>query len=124
MERLTERVFAFNGTSCMQIKACGNDMCDETCRNRTGKEGCKGCPIRIAIDKLAQYEELEEQNKLLKLPCAVGSLVYEPYPFMGDGAWEIDAHKVRLEDLEKIGKTVFLTQEEAEAAIRTCQGRG
>lgn len=76
MERLTEKVFAFNGTSCMQIKDCGNDTCDETCRNRTGNEGCQGCPIQIAIDKLAEYEDLEEQGRLLKLPVAVGDTVY------------------------------------------------
>ena len=54
MERLTEKVFAFNGTSCMQIKDCDNDTCDQTCRSRTGSEGCEGCPIQIAIDKLAE----------------------------------------------------------------------
>ncbi len=31
---------------------------------------------RIAIEKLAEYEVLEEQGKLLKLPCAVGDTVY------------------------------------------------
>lgn len=29
-----------------------------------------------AIRKLAEYEDLEEQGKLLKLPCAVGDTVY------------------------------------------------
>ncbi len=28
------------------------------------------------IDKLAEYEDLEEQGKLLKLPCAVGDRIY------------------------------------------------
>lgn len=69
-------------------------------------------------EKLKEYEDLEEQGKLLKLPVPVGSLVYEPYQFMGDGAWEIDVHKIRLEDLDKIGKSVFLTREEAEAALK------
>lgn len=77
----------------------------------------KGNPYRKIIGKLKEYEDLEEQGKLLKLPCAVGSLVYEPYRFLGEGAWEIDVHKIRLEDLDKIGKTVFLTREEAEVAL-------
>ena len=38
--------------------------------------------------------------------------------FMGEGPWEIDVHIIRLEDLEKIGKTVFLTPEEAEATLK------
>lgn len=69
-------------------------------------------------EHLKFYEDLEEQGKLLKLPVAVGTWVYEVYQFMGDGAWEIDVHKIRLEDLDKIGKSVFFTREEAEAALK------
>lgn len=32
--------------------------------------------LNDAITKLAEYEDLEEQGKLLKLPCAVGDMVY------------------------------------------------
>ena len=39
------------------------------------------------------------------------------YRFLDEGAWEIEEHKIRLEDLGHIGETVFLTREEAEAAI-------
>ena len=31
---------------------------------------------RLAIQKLAEYEDLEEQGLLLKLPCKVGDTVY------------------------------------------------
>lgn len=123
MERLTEKVFAFNGTSCMQIKDCDNDTCEQTCRSRTGSEGCEGCPIQIAIDKLAEYEDLEEQGKLLKLPVAVGTWVYEVYRFMDEGVCEIDVHKIKLEDLENIGKTVFLTRQEAEDKLKETEGK-
>lgn len=71
-----------------------------------------------AVDKLAEYEDLEEQNRLLKLPCEIGQRVYMIYQFCGKGAWEIEEHEIRLEDLENIGKTVFLTREEAEAALK------
>ncbi len=67
--------------------------------------------------KCAEYAREEGQGKLLKLPCEIGQRVYEIYQFMGEGAWEIDVHTIRLEDLDKIGKTVFLTREEAEAAL-------
>lgn len=76
------------------------------------------------VSQLKEYKDLEEQGKLLKLTCAVGTIVYEPYQFMGEGAWEIDVHKIRLEDLEKIGKTVFLTREDAEAALKELEGAG
>lgn len=76
------------------------------------------CCFYKALEKLAEYEDLEEQGKLLKLLVPVGSLVYEPYKFMGDGGYEIDVHKIRLEDLDKIGRTVFLTREEAESSLK------
>lgn len=75
------------------------------------------------VDRWEEYKNLEEQKKLLKLRVPIGSLVYEPYQFMGNGAWEIDAHKIRLEDLDKIGKSVFLTMEEAEAALKELEGK-
>jgi hypothetical protein len=37
---------------------------------------------------------------------------------LGEGAWEIAEHEIRLEDLDNIGKTVFLTRREAENAIK------
>lgn len=138
MERLTERVFAFNGTSCMQIKACGNDTCDETCRNITGEKGCEDCPIQIAIDKLAEYEDLEEQNRLLKLPCAVGDKIYLPNEYAGKvidfEIIEICVFKEEImfiDDSENeyfisdFGKSVFLTREEAESALKELErGKG
>lgn len=69
-------------------------------------------------ETLKHYEDLEEQEKLLKLPCKIGHRVYMIYQFFGECAWKIDEHEVRLEDLENIGKTVFLTREEAEKALK------
>ena len=85
----------------------------------------KGAPDFVVYEKLADYEDLEEQNRLLKLPCEIGQRVYMIYQFCGKGAWEIEEHKIRLEDLENIGKTVFLTREEAEAALKELErGKG
>lgn len=75
------------------------------------------------VDRWEEYKNLEEQKKLLKLRVPIGSLVYEPYQFMGDGTWEIAVHKIRLEDLDEIGKSVFLTREEAEAALKELEGK-
>lgn len=91
--------------------------------------------------KLAEYEDLEEQNKLLKLPCAIGDLVYtnismsgwyfrkenRPYKakivYIGingaDNYMNIDlgnGHMLQFK-FSDIGKTVFLTKEEAKAAL-------
>lgn len=80
------------------------------------------CQIAVKkLWKIKEYESLEEQNRLLKLPCKIGHRVYMIYQFCGEGAWEIEEHKIRLEDLENIGKTVFLTREEAEAALKALE---
>ncbi len=67
--------------------------------------------------EIRMWRSLEEQGKLLKLPCEVGQRVYMLYRLCEDAAWEIEEHKIRLEDLGNIGKTVFLTREEAEATL-------
>ena len=76
-----------------------------------------GNDFQDIIDKLAEYETAEEDGRLVVLPCKIGTRVYEIYQFCGCGAWEIEEHKIKLEDLDKIGKTVFPTREEAEKAL-------
>ncbi len=83
-------------------------------KKKTEAHGIKFCPYCGV-----KLEDLEEKERLIILPCDIGSRVYEVYQFLGEGAWEIEEHKIRLEDLEKIGKTVFLTRGEAEAVIKT-----
>lgn len=63
------------------------------------KEANESITIREMINKLAEYEDLEEQGLLLKLPCA-----------------ESDYTKM-YKRFYDFGKTVFLTKEEAEAAL-------
>ena len=63
MERLTEKI---GNTNC--VKGCGSN-CKygfQHCRTEDW-ENCK--TIDDVIDKLAQYEELEEQGLLLRLPA-------------------------------------------------------
>lgn len=69
------------------------------------------------VSELKEYRTLKEQGRLLELPCDIGQSVYEIYRFLDEGAWEIEVHNIRLEDLDKFGKTVFLTREEAEIAV-------
>lgn len=81
-------------------------------------KGAKSYPkTGIVYERLGFYEDLLETGKMIMLPCDIGSTVYMIYRFLDEGAWEIEEHKIRLEDLEHIGETVFLTREEAEAAI-------
>lgn len=88
--------------------------------------------IRHIIHEWKEYKDLEEQGKLLKLPCAVGDTVYSldrfcsgssldcpsrPCESCEDYQLEIYDEKFKLNDMNDFGKTVFLTREEAEAAL-------
>ena len=75
-------------------------------------------------ESLKCYEDLEEQGLLLKLPCKVGSTVYQlridntKYLTSNKRVWEIVETSFEIRDLENIGKTVFLAKAEAEEALR------
>ena len=96
----------------------------------------KDCTFKIrgdVIDKLADYEDLEEQGRLIKLPCKVGDTVYV---IVGknisvqkiqratiDSEMKIEfCTKRRGFALFEIGKTVFLTKSEAEAKLKELRG--
>lgn len=93
------------------------------------------------VEKLAEYEDLEEQGKIQRLPIAPGDTVYEvqksrkriqPYNvievIIGRTGyryynWELKDGKGVYSNINgfseyAIGKQVFLTREEAEAALK------
>ena len=89
---------------------------------------------RKIIERLAEYEDLEEQGLLLRLPCKVGDTVYsiandgKIYPVKAtrevrivDGVLHIICEICKYSDLvsyDDIGKTVFLTKSEAEQKLK------
>ena len=104
--------------------------------------------IPKAINRLAYYENLEEEGRLLILPCKIGETVYRikektvcangfryysgcSAPFAcfncpkGIDESTIVEHVFELIDLKLFGKSIFLTREEAEQAlqIRKCKER-
>ena len=112
-------------------------------------------PIKTAVERLAEYEDAEENGLLVRLPCKVGDTVYikdKPVevsfihienkdvtycaefdcvdcyvcPFYEDiVSWEGEhdcATNGYLEFMaDDIGKSVFLTREEAEQALKEAQ---
>ena len=97
--------------------------------------------------KLKEYEDLEEQGLLLRLPIKVGDTVYciyerytkcseygqvfEEYSCQGCECLECDSHKELyvqsqkaysldwiVSNLKRFGKTVFLTKSEAEQKLK------
>ena len=111
--------------------------CFEYCNNKD--MNCEKCAIQKAFDKLAEYEDLEEQGLLLKLPCKIGDTVYQlinshiyEYKVIGicfdifQNKWMYEvAYQIGLEWFKTMcdfdafvkSKTVFLTKEEAEKAL-------
>lgn len=103
------------------------------------------------IEKLAEYERLEEQGLLLRLPCKVGDTVWheENYALLGGlnpyqitnvmisqnkkGKWTKKYRAMLIRNgktsdwqinfsFDDIGKTVFTTKEEAERKLESMKG--
>ena len=73
-------------------------------------------------ERLNEYEDLEEQGLLLRLPCKVGDIVYKiinQRDNYDDTVYQIVSATIfELSMIDKIGKTVFLTQVEAEKKLK------
>lgn len=89
--------------------------------------------IRAVLKKLADYEDLEEQGLLIRLPCKVGDILY---CIVNGEVKKLKVHSFGVPDFEitnieskyvdgfkivrfvgEVGKTVFLTREEAEKKL-------
>ena len=83
--------------------------------------------------KLKEYEDLEEQGRLVKLPCKIGTEVYditwwdnvqEKVVVKGKAYYRtVHKHKITklpftYSDIDDFGKTVFLTKSEAEQKLK------
>ena len=124
MKRLTEKQSAGYDLIEMQGK-----YCEEHCRHQDHRT-CRNCAIYKAIQKLAHYEDLEEQGLLITLPCKVGDIVWTlkfPEITKEDGSvWTVCDRKKQtvvpvkftLFILNDIGVYYFLTKEEAEAKLK------
>lgn len=115
MERLVEELYTFKG----KVEDCENDY------------------IIFVQEKLREYENLEEQGLLLRLPCKVGDTVYKPNPITLSEIVEIKIESIFITESKinisgrttkmkysfccspsDFGKTVFLTQSEAEQKLK------
>ena len=142
MERLTRR--NEKGIAVLNIRC--PEWCEHaTCSPEEGYQCQHQCEGDI-IDKLAIYEDAEEQGLLLRLPCKVGDTLYrvnkgakEPVIMMRVIQLYIkQIHKDRtvmridaINDADMgescylpcdIGERIFLTREEAEAKLKEMEG--
>ena len=131
MERLTDRCWR----NLDPWECCGQNF--HCSRKLNDDGGCiNGCIVPKLYKYLAEYEDLEEQGLLLKLPCKVGDTVYS---ITRDFISEYNIRNFICYDngniffdwkcvkgiylnikgfhIDDIGKTVFLTKEAAEKAL-------
>lgn len=135
MERLTMPNKKYYGDNEHLREMCYMGF-DGDCKYPT----CGGCPILELYRKLSDYEDLEEQGLLVKLPCRVGDLVYFIKSAFSMAAFPIDAKVVSIRGINcdgevmylaitnynkldrhftsvDVGKTVFLTKESVKKAL-------
>ena len=124
MERLTDR---FDGQAILiceneTCKIYGDGMCSAASPCNTEQD---------MIDRLAAYEDAEEQGLLVRLPCKVGDMIYRPIR-VNNGIYAYAVSSIEIPPSGEVivydglcgyswsdfGKTVFLTREEAEAALK------
>ncbi len=131
IERLTKRTK--NGTAYLAVADTLPKKDQEIEGSKPVLEG-----IYVMFQKLAEYEDLEEQGLLIRLPCKVGETVYTQdseykvyhISFHLNGYEDICKNlrfhatekTGKLDDIwfwvDEIGKTVFFTKEEAEQALK------
>ena len=135
MERLTRRI---NNNKITAIKGhgCNYSAHSFDCQDNEGRD-----KLRTALEKLADYEDLEEQGLLLKLPIPLNTTVYTIYTkqwcYYDDNCMEdieykcmngefcekqevrhyIHTEKFSASMINFINKTVFLNREDAEKKL-------
>lgn len=134
MERLTE-VTIEDGVKLYDISS-------ELCLSKT----THGEKIAAILKKLAEYEDLEEQGRLIKLPCKVGDKIFLDFAGFGKDVDKFTVKDFHLDcfkngetilfcdyesndrtlsgqiDVMEFGNTVFLTKSEAEAKLKELRG--
>lgn len=107
-----------------------DSYCITVCENMptsNWKEDCRfyeDCYARKIYEKLAHYEDLEEQGRLIELPCKVGDTVYvvdtdytDIYDLSSQYYFIIEC-EFELYMITGLGIWVFLTKEEAEGKLK------
>ena len=110
------------------------DVCCDTC-----SEDCGQCERNFnALVRLAELEDKIETGTLIELPCKVGDTIYEVFkyhkpPFIQQTKVEkiiVTEKGLKLKlarnslyetSIASLGKTLFLTEEAAEAQIKELQ---
>ena len=133
MERLTiDEVIEHCNKTCDMTEKIAN-VRGHKLESIESKQFWEHYQVRNWLNELKQYKDLEEQGLLLRLPCPIGTTVYnttwwddvtEKVKVNGKTFYRtVHKHKVSkstfsLLDICDFGKTVFLTKAEAEQKLK------
>lgn len=81
----------------------------------------KYSPHYDAMEKLAHYEDMEEQGKLIELPCKPYEMVWEAHGRYPTGQTTFCCNAHIIETMEA-GYGIGYTKEEAEAKLKELEG--
>jgi hypothetical protein len=113
MERLTKTMRCQDGARLYDIS---NEL--------FGLNISRADKTRMILEKLADYEDLEEQGRLVKLPCKVGDTVYHVVQGRIVEVSNVDLFFLLLSVAEnRFNDSVFLTKTEAEAKLKELRGK-
>ena len=88
----------------------------------------------LPVDRLRKLAEADEDGRVVVLPCKVGADIYRVGAKGVCGYWQIERAEIYQDEivlvddsdnvifLDDLGKTVFLTREEAEKVLKTMEG--
>ena len=117
MERLTDR------------NADGNyfyPKCFEKCDGLGASRKCDNCEITTSIcEKLGKYEDLEEQSRLIKLPCKDVYFIVDANNPKYALVMRMPVREIAIYEIESIDKEnckYFSTEEKAEAKLKELIG--
>ena len=141
MERLTDK---------NDVGSYFYQKCFEKCDGLGASRKCDKCEIATSIcEKLGKYEDLDEQGRLVKLPCKVGDTVWDndfgrpcAYTITAFSFGECEEYICKPVTTKEvvfyyensrgsitgsfaesvIGKSVFLNKSEAEAKLKELRG--
>jgi hypothetical protein len=119
-----ERLKAYEDSGCEPEEVLPKDKADEIALNLMRLADLESL---CSYDHLRELAEADKDGRVVVLPCKVGDTVwrikrtFEEYPDKSKPYIEPDAFL--LQDVFNIGKTVFLTREEAEKALQEMEDK-
>lgn len=121
------RLAAYEDSGCAPEEVLPKDKADEIALNLMRLADLESL---CSYDRLRELAEADKDERVVVLPCKVGDKLYRVFYgeifehrvgsmkyFAIQGRWDIETYPFCPYVEESIGKTVFLTREEAEKAL-------